>query len=84
MTSADLTDTPRVSRAYALEARGVDKRFGGTQALDDASLLLRPGTVHSLLGGNGSGKSSMLKCLAGVYRADAGRGHDPRPSDRRG
>ena len=73
MTSADLTDTARVSGAYALEARGVYKRFGGTQALDDASLLLRPGTVHSLLGGNGSGKSSMLKCLAGVYRADAGQ-----------
>ena len=72
MTSADLTDTARVSGAFALEARGVYKRFGGTQALDDASLLLRPSTMHSLLGGNGSGKSSMLKCLAGVYRADAG------------
>src|SRR6478736_2793138 len=72
VTSADLTDTARVSGAFALEARGVYKRFGGTQALDDASLLLRPSTVHSLLGGNGSGKSSMLKCLAGVYRADAG------------
>jgi len=72
VTSGDLADTARVSGAYALEARGVYKRFGGTQALDDASLLLQPGTVHALLGGNGSGKSSMLKCLAGVYRADAG------------
>ena len=72
MTPPDTTPA-RVSGAFALEARGVHKRFGGTQALDDASLLLRPGTVHSLLGGNGSGKSSMVKCLAGVYRADAGQ-----------
>jgi ABC-type sugar transport system ATPase subunit len=73
VTSVDLTDTARVPGAFALEARGVSKRFGGTQALDGASLFLQPGTVHALLGGNGSGKSSMVKCLAGVYRADAGQ-----------
>lgn len=71
--------------AFALEARGVHKRFGGTQALDDADLLLRPGSIHALLGGNGSGKSTMIKCLAGVHRADGGRvdilGHSLRASD---
>lgn len=65
-------DTPRAEEGYVLAARGVHKRFGGTYALNDAHLLLRSGTVHALLGGNGSGKSTMIKCLAGVHRADEG------------
>ena len=69
MTS--VPETPLAS-SFALEARGVHKRFGGTHALQDADLLLRAGAVHALLGGNGSGKSTMIKCLTGVYRADAG------------
>jgi len=56
----------------ALDLRGVDKHFGGTKALRAASLAVRPGTVHALLGGNGSGKSTAIKILAGVYEADAG------------
>ena len=56
----------------ALDLRGVDKHFGGTKALRAASLAVRPGTVHALLGGNGSGKSTAIKVLAGVYEADAG------------
>jgi ribose transport system ATP-binding protein len=58
--------------ALALDLRGVDKHFGGTKALRGASLAVRPGTVHALLGGNGSGKSTAIKILAGVYEADAG------------
>jgi len=58
--------------AFSLEARGISKRFGGTQALDDATLTLRPGSINALLGGNGSGKSTIVKCLTGVYRADEG------------
>ena len=56
----------------ALEVRHLDKGFAGTRALNDASLLVRRGTVHALLGGNGSGKSTAIKILAGVYGADAG------------
>jgi ABC-type sugar transport system ATPase subunit len=59
--------------APALSVAGLTKRFGATLALDDASLDVRPGTVHALLGGNGSGKSTAIKVLAGVYEADAGR-----------
>jgi len=57
----------------ALSVAGLTKRFGATLALDDASLAVRPGTVHALLGGNGSGKSTAIKVLAGVHQADAGR-----------
>lgn len=65
-------ETRSASSAYALEALGISKRFAGTQALTDAHLRLRAGTVHALLGGNGSGKSTMIKCLVGVHRADSG------------
>ncbi|WP_170201614.1 sugar ABC transporter ATP-binding protein [Actinocorallia herbida] len=57
---------------YVLDADHVSKRFGGAHALADAALRVRQGTVHALLGGNGSGKSTMIKCLAGVHSADAG------------
>jgi ribose transport system ATP-binding protein len=58
--------------AYAFEATDVSKRFGENPVLVDASLKVRKGTIHALLGGNGSGKSSFIKCLAGVYIADRG------------
>ncbi|MBS1882839.1 MAG: sugar ABC transporter ATP-binding protein [Actinobacteria bacterium] len=63
--------TPPAPRA--LGVLGLSKAFGGTQALDDVSWEVAPGTVHALLGGNGSGKSVTIKILAGVYSADAGR-----------
>lgn len=56
----------------ALVVAGLVKNFGPTKALDGAELALRRGTVHALLGGNGSGKSTAIKILAGVYHADAG------------
>lgn len=56
----------------ALHIRNLDKHFGGTQALKDASLTVRRGTVHALLGGNGSGKSTTIKILAAVHEADRG------------
>jgi ribose transport system ATP-binding protein len=61
--------------ALALQLSGVTKRFGSTAALTGIDLTVRAGSVHALLGGNGSGKSTTLKILAGVYAADAGTIH---------
>jgi ribose transport system ATP-binding protein len=58
--------------APALEARHISKSFGGTRALDAASIELRRGEVHCLLGQNGSGKSTLIRILAGFHAPDPG------------
>jgi ribose transport system ATP-binding protein len=55
-----------------LSAEGISKRFGGVVALNDASFSCEPGEIHALLGGNGAGKSTMVKVLCGVQPPDAG------------
>lgn len=64
--------TPVPEREIALQASSVSKRYLGTQALDDVSLTMHRGQIHALVGGNGSGKSTMIKILAGVVAADTG------------
>jgi branched-chain amino acid transport system permease protein len=59
-------------RAAALEARGLAKRFGAVEALSGLDLELRGGTVHALIGPNGSGKTTALRLLAGTLAPDAG------------
>ncbi len=58
---------------YAIEAEGLSKRFGATQALDGADFAARRGTVLALLGPNGAGKTTAVRVLATLLRADAGR-----------
>jgi ribose transport system ATP-binding protein len=55
-----------------LSLRHVSKTFDGTVAVDDVSLDLAVGDVCGLVGPNGCGKSTLIKILAGVYRADPG------------
>src|SRR5687768_9921759 len=55
-----------------LEASGVAKRYGAVAALRDASLSVRPGEVHALMGANGAGKSTLVKVLTGAVSPDAG------------
>ena len=52
--------------------RGINKHFGAVVALKDASLSIEPGKITALLGSNGSGKSTMVKILAGLYSKNSG------------
>jgi ribose transport system ATP-binding protein len=55
-----------------LEATGVSKTYGAVIALKSASLAVRPGEVHALMGANGAGKSTLVKILTGAVRPDSG------------
>jgi simple sugar transport system ATP-binding protein len=52
--------------------RGISKRFGSLQAVDTLSFDIRAGEVHGLIGGNGAGKTTAMKILAGLIRPDSG------------
>jgi rhamnose transport system ATP-binding protein len=71
---------PGQASAAALELRDVAKSFGSVVALSSASLTVRSGSIHALVGENGAGKSTLIKIVAGVHRRDAGvfrlRGED--------
>lgn len=56
-----------------LEATGIAKHYGAVVALRNASLSVRRGEVHALMGANGAGKSTLVKILTGAIRANAGR-----------
>jgi branched-chain amino acid transport system ATP-binding protein len=55
-----------------LSIEGLTKRFGGVTALQDVSFVVRPGTIHGLIGPNGSGKTTNFNVISGVYRPDGG------------
>src|SRR5215218_4566450 len=57
----------------AIEAEGLTKRFGTTQALAGVDLSAREGTVLGVLGPNGAGKTTAVRVLATLVRPDSGR-----------
>ena len=56
----------------ACEVRGVTKSFGAVTAVDDVTLAVERGSLTCLIGPNGAGKSSLLGCISGFLRVDAG------------
>jgi len=55
-----------------LEARGLDKRFGGVHATRSVSFAVAPGALHAIIGPNGAGKTTLIAQLFGELKSDAG------------
>ncbi len=62
-----------MTEPVALRAIGVSKRFGEVRANRDATLTVKRGEIHALVGENGAGKSTLMRILAGMYPPDGGR-----------
>lgn len=61
-----------ISKQYAVQMRGITKKFGSFCALDNINIDIKKGTIHALLGENGAGKSTLMNVLYGLYQADQG------------
>jgi ABC-2 type transport system ATP-binding protein len=61
-----------VPAEFAVVAQGVRKRFGAIEALRGLDLAIRTGEIYGLLGPNGSGKTTFIRCVAGLLRPEAG------------
>ena len=57
---------------YILSINGMSKSFGRNKVLKHISMNVKPGTIMGLMGENGAGKSTMMKCLFGTYQKDEG------------
>lgn len=60
------------SEQYAIEMKGIVKKFGDVIASDHVNFSVQKGEIHALLGENGAGKSTIMSMLAGIYKADSG------------
>ena len=66
-------DRRRPPPRVALDIKGLAKHFGGLKALDGVDMAVRRGTVHALIGPNGSGKTTFINVTTGLYRPTAGQ-----------
>lgn len=57
---------------YIVEMEGIKKSFGSVKAVKNGRFNLKKGEIHSLIGENGTGKSTMMKMLYGMYEVDEG------------
>lgn len=60
--------------AYAIDVRGVTKKFGTRTVVNDIAMQVKPGEIYGFLGPNGSGKTTFLRMLCGLLTPDGGSG----------
>jgi simple sugar transport system ATP-binding protein len=58
---------------FVIRMQGIDKTFGAVRANRGASLEVRKGEIHALVGENGAGKSTLMKILGGLQKPDSGK-----------
>ena len=61
-----------MSTSILLNITGVNKRFGGLQALSDVSIQIAKGQIYGLIGPNGAGKTTFFNVITGLYQPDSG------------
>ena len=69
-----MTPAVQADAEWAINVRGLTKRYGGRAVVDDVSLQVRRGQICGFLGPNGSGKTTTIRLLCGLLKADAGQG----------
>ena len=58
---------------YIIQMEGIEKSYGRNQVLHDVDFNLKRGSIHALLGENGTGKTTLMNILAGVIPGDKGK-----------
>ncbi len=66
-------DVPGAADGPVLRVKALAKHFGGLKAVDGIDIEVRRGTVHALIGPNGSGKTTSLNVVSGIYKPTAGQ-----------
>jgi ABC-2 type transport system ATP-binding protein len=81
-----MSATAAARTAVPLVVDGLSVRYGALSAVERLSFTVRPGEIYGLIGSNGAGKSSTIRCIVGLQRPSDGQlrvfGHDPRVAPR--
>ena len=60
------------NKNYIIEAKHISKKYGNRTILEDISFRFQSGHAYGIVGGNGSGKTVLLKCICGFVKSDGG------------